>query len=642
MLRIIIILLTANVYWVNPLMAFDEHGGQENQRVEPIKDQSLSAQLDPSLRLERMLDQSWNIRNAQPEKSLELGLQAIALADSLEDYYNLVKAHSFTGVAYRVLGDYNKAIEIFFKGLELAQKHDIPQQEGYAYINIANLHIYLEFFSQALENLRPALEIAQQINDQSMLSYIYLNKGRVLMHIDSADHALENISKALEIRKATGNIPGQAVCYKYLGDIYFNRDDFDNARRNYDLALSTVDRTADRDLLGNIQLQQSRIFCQIDDYISAEPFAREALSIGREVSSRLLIHDAMKVLAKVNMNKQDYQAAAQDLITMTQYADTLFSQQLSEKMLGMEFQLERQQQQAQLDIITRDKEIQMLTLSRQQYLNTALIAFALMLALIGAVLLILLRKLKQKNQQLLEQKEELRQINAAKDRMFMVIGHDLRSPVWNLRALIELLKEEQVIDENVELKDNFRALSRAVQSVSDLLENLLFWARSQDGKIVFKPAPTDLKYLVIKSIQPYKSWAEAKNVQIDFQADEAACMVNVDENMLQTVVRNFISNAIKYSYENGIIKISVVKEENYSRFSVTDNGKGINPEHLKTIQSNELLSSSKGTGDEPGSGIGLSLCKDFIARHNARLMVASSAKSGTTFYFDLPILPRPW
>jgi two-component system, sensor histidine kinase and response regulator len=605
-------------------------------------EQNLAEKTEPKQKLESLLDLSWKIRNSQPEKSLALGLEAIELADSLKDYYNLVKAHSFSGVAYRLMGDYNKAIEIFFKGLELAKLHNIPQQEGYAYINIANLHIYLEFYSQALENLTPALKIAEEINDKDMLSYIFLNKGRVLMNMDSAEAAIKSISSALEIRKEVDNIPGQAVCYKYLGDIYYNRDDFEKARINYDLALSTVNEGNDKDLMGNIQLQKSRIFCKTGDFTEGKPYALRALDIGREVNSRLLIHDAIKVLARIEIKSGNFESATQLLTQMNKFADTLFSQQLSEKMLGMEFQLERQKKQAELDLIKKDKEIQALKFSQQRYLNIGLIAFAFMLTIAGVILLMLLNKLKLKNQQLSVQKEELKLINTAKDRMFMVIGHDLRSPVWNLRALIELLKEEQVIDSNPEMKENFRALSRAVQSVSDLLENLLFWAKSQDGKILFNPGPTDLKYLVIKSIQPYKTWAETKNVFIDFKTEDSACMVTADENMIQAVIRNLISNAIKYSFNDGKIEISINKADNMSRFSVTDFGRGISAEQITQILSNAIIPSSKGTGNEPGSGIGLSLCKDFLSKHNAKLMVESTPESGTIFYFDLPILQRPW
>jgi two-component system, sensor histidine kinase and response regulator len=585
---------------------------------------------DPEAQMRYYTDQTWKLRNSMPEKSLEFGLKAIVLADSLNDYYHLVKAHSFTGVAHRLLGNYGNAMDYYFKGLELAKKYKIPQQEGYAYINIANLHIYLEFYSQALENLNLAMDIARRIDDKDMLSYILLNKGRVLMNINSAELAVSEINAALALRKETGNVPGQAVCYKYLGDIFFNKNDFARAQENYDLAFATVDRDTDRDLMGNLLVQTARIFCRTGKFMLAYPYAQEALSIGKEVSSRLLIHDAMRVLVNVYQNKKDHEHVAWYLSQMNLYADSLFNQQLSEKVLGMEFQLERQKKAA-------EAEIQSLKFSRQRYINVGLIVFSVLLVITGAILLVLLRKLNAQNLLLSKQKIELKQLNADKDRMFMVIGHDLRSPVWNLRAMIELLRDDQVA-----IKDNLWTLSRAVQSVSDLLENLLFWARSQDGKIVYKPGPTDLKYLIMKSMQPYKTWAEIKNLNIELNVQEDASMVNSDENMIQTVIRNLVSNAVKYSNNDGRIEITVKRNGSHSQIRVTDFGGGIKPDQLRNIMNNSVLTSSNGTVNEPGSGIGLSLCKDFILRHNSKLMVESAVETGTSFYFDLPVLQRAW
>ncbi len=596
---------------------------------------------NPQERLEYLVDQTWTNRNSLPEVSLVLGLHAIELADSLGDYYNLVKSHSFTGVAYRLLGDYNNAIDLFFKGLHLSRKHNIPQQEGYAYINIANLYIYIEFYTQALENLGPAMEIAREIGDQEMLSYTFLNQGRVLMHLNHKEEAIASITQSLEIRQETGNVSGQAVCYKYLGDIYFNQQNFTLAGKNYDLALNTVRTEQDRHLHANIVLKQSQIYCITNNFEAAEPLAQKALDLGKEVNSRLLIHDALKVLSKVDMQKGRYRSATQKLNEMNLYADTLFNQQLSEKVLSMEFQLERQKQEATLDILKRDKEIQALRLDRQRFVNAGLIIFVLFLGISGSIMLFLIRKLNEKNKLLLLQKEELKQSNTAKNRMFMVIGHDLRGPVWNLRALIELLKEEQDSFADEETKKNFSALSRAVQSVSDLLENLLYWAKSQDGKIIFKPGPTDLKYLTTKSLEPYRTWAETKNISINFQTDMTTTMVNADENMIQTVIRNLLSNAIKYSFEHGNINVKLTETGQHCRFSIKDNGMGIKQEQIDLIFSNDVTHTTQGTGNEMGSGIGLGLCRDFISRHGSDIHVESVLNKGTHFYFDLPLIKRP-
>ncbi len=590
---------------------------------------------DPKERLEFMLNEAWKLRNSFTEQSLQLGLKAIELADSLNDHYNLVKGYSFSGVSYRLLGNYNKSIEYFFKGLSLAKQYQIPQQEGYAYINIANLYIYLEYYQQALENLTYALDIATTIENKRMLSYIFLNKGRVLMHMDSIDSAINFINRSLELRIESNDIAGQADCYKYLGDIYYNKNDLVNARKNYDLALGKVSEINDRHLIGNIYLQKANIFCKNKDYTKAYNLAESAYNIGHELNSKLLIHNSLKVLSRVDLRNQRYEIAAKRLTQMNKYADSLFNQQLSEKVLSMEFELERQKQQSAIDLLEKDKQIQKLRFSRQRVFIIWLIIFMILMIVTGAILLHLLKKLNEKNNQLSLQKEELKLSNAAKDKMFMVIGHDLRAPVWNLRALIELLNNEKIEHETPERSENIIALKSAIQSVGDLLENLLFWAKLQEGKIIYSPKPTNINSLTNKSLEPYKPWAEMKNIDIILQTDNNAIKVLADENMIQAVIRNLISNSIKYSLPNGIIRIIITQSENKSRFTIQDSGVGIDNERLRQITNTDKIKSIKGTGNEGGSGIGLSLCKDFLARHGSELFISSEPGKGSVFFFEL-------
>lgn len=585
--------------------------------------------------LEQLLQQAWSLRNSHPERSLQFGLQAISMADSLQDHYNLLKAYSFTGVAYRLLGDYSNAIDFFFTGLALSKEYNIPQQEGYAHINIANLYIYLEYYTNALDNLNQALEIAQKINDNDMLSYVLLNKGRVLMHLEEYTDAIKNIRESLELRKKAGNLPGQAVCYKYLGDIYFARDHFDQAILNYDLALETINPEEDRHLYGNLFLRKAQMQSMRSQLDSAGPFATKALEIGREVNSRLLIKDALKVQADVDMHLGDYRSAAYRLKEMTEYADTLFNQQLAEKVLSIEFQWEREKRQAEMDILERDKEIQSLRINRQRAVNYLLIIATVVFLAVGLILFILLNKLKSNNIELTRQKEELRQVNQAKDKMFMVIGHDLRGPVWNIKALIELIREDLAASDTASLNESFSALQRSVQAVNDLLENLLFWAKSQDGNLVFKPKTLDMQKLISTTIDLYNPMANHKNIAIEFNPDEL-CTVIADENMISAVIRNLLSNAIKYSLKEGRIEISMEKDENYCTFRIKDHGVGMSEEVLKNIFDREKSISTRGTGNEAGSGIGLGLCRDFVQKHGGKIWAESKPGKGTEFFFSLP------
>ena len=130
------------------------------------------------MKIKILLQLSWEYRNFNPELSLQYGLEAINLADKYKDYEGCANAHSFVGVAYRILGNYSEAIDHYFTGLDIANRHGIKEQEGYAYINLANLHVYQGHYTKANENLSKALVIANETNNQSMLAYVFANFGR--------------------------------------------------------------------------------------------------------------------------------------------------------------------------------------------------------------------------------------------------------------------------------------------------------------------------------------------------------------------------------------------------------------------------------------------------------------------------------
>src|SRR6056297_1178584 len=147
--------LLSNLLLIITILSF----GNNNQEIDSLY--KLLGTTHDSLKADVFNDLSWELRNSEPGKSIEYGLKAIDLAQKYNDYDNYIKAHSFVGVAYRILGKYSEALDYYFKGLELSKKYDAKEQEAYSYINIGNLYIYQEYYNIAIENLLKAKEIAE-------------------------------------------------------------------------------------------------------------------------------------------------------------------------------------------------------------------------------------------------------------------------------------------------------------------------------------------------------------------------------------------------------------------------------------------------------------------------------------------------
>ncbi|MFO7827185.1 MAG: tetratricopeptide repeat-containing sensor histidine kinase [Bacteroidales bacterium] len=588
-----------------------------------------------SLKAEILNELSWELRNSFPEKSIEHGLKAMEMAQKFDDYENYIQAHSFVGVAYRILGKYSESLDYYFKGLELAKKYNDKELEGYSYINIGNLYIYQEYYNIAIENLLKAKDIAEGINHKRMLAYIYLNLGRAKMLKKEHDDALDYFQQALNLRIELNNIPAQAVCYKYIGDVYFEQNQYEQAQDNYDKTIETVDKDSDIDLLANAYVKKSFLYCQHENYQQAKYFAEKSLDLATKVGARLIIRDAYKVLSKVNYNLGNYQKAADFNNQIIALNDTLFNQQLSEKIFDLEYRLEKQKKQAEIDLLNKDKKIKELELHRTRLFSIALLI--ILGILFGTFLYVLhsLRYRRKQNRLLEKQKEELARINATKDKMFLIIGHDLRGPIGNLRSLIEMLLEDEEVVNNKNLIDVFNVFFKSIQSVSDLLENLLLWAKSQRGEINFYPEPVSLNSIISRNMQLFKTIADHKGIALHVKFDEYYD-VFVDKNMMMTVVRNIISNALKYTPAGGSISIVVDKEENYYKVAVKDTGIGFDEKTATEMFNSKNFYTTSGTNNEVGSGLGLILCKEFVEKNGGKIWAESKPDQGASFYFTIP------
>ena len=372
----------------------------------PAKDKkidSLYSQLskvNDSSRIEILTKLTWELRNSEPNKSIEIGLNTIEQAEKYKDYKNLVNLHGYIGVAYRIIGNYSKSTDYYYKGLELAKKYHLQEQEGFAYINIANLHIYQEYYNNAIENLNNALAIAKKINNKLMLSYVRLNLGRAKLLSKQCDSAMVDFNAALKIRSEINLKSGLAVCYKYIGDTYMQKGDFFLAIENYNTSQQLVNIESDKDLYANILARKAELFLKTGETDVAFKYAQMAYDIAKEIGAKLTIRDALKVITQVDKGKERYRLATGNLESIISYNDTLFNQRLSEKLFFLEYQYEKQKKESEI-------EIKQLKLNRAQSLSIALVIIIILLVGLIAFVLVSLKQRKKINHQLLLQNAEI-------------------------------------------------------------------------------------------------------------------------------------------------------------------------------------------------------------------------------------------
>lgn len=229
----------------------------------------------------------------------------------------------------------------------------------------------------------------------------------------------------------------------------------------------------------------------------------------------------------------------------------------------------------------------------------------------------------------------LRELNSTKDKFFSIIAHDLRSPFNGILGFSEILLEE-IKEGNFESVEQYaEIINSSSNQAMDLLSNLMEWSRSQTGRMEFNPSFIDLVPLITSAVDLLKTSSEQKLLNININVPDTI-IVYADKAMIEAVLRNILSNAIKFTPQKGSIKINVEESYHHYLVSVVDSGIGIEPDNLEKLFRIDQSYSTLGTDNESGTGLGLILCKDFIDYHQGEIWAHSELNVGSTISFSLP------
>lgn len=236
------------------------------------------------------------------------------------------------------------------------------------------------------------------------------------------------------------------------------------------------------------------------------------------------------------------------------------------------------------------------------------------------------------------QAEELLRQNAAKDKFFSIISHDLKNPLANILGFSELIKENFDEIDPKKLLNFIGYINNSAVYALEILDDLLDWSRIQRGSLISSKQNFNLSKLLKNNIEGHKPQAQAKSIFFDYSFDKDV-FIHADERMVSAIVRNLISNAIKFTPKGGLISVStkevIVNNKKLIETEIKDTGVGIEEKNISKLFKIEQNYNSKGTNNETGTGLGLILCKEFINQNNGIIRVESKPKVGTSFIFDL-------
>lgn len=649
------------------------HGATD---IDSLKQLLQNPQATREERLSWMIDLGFSYWDVQADSASIYGQRVLELATELADKKGQMNGYNILGIAHWVKGEHAEAIAAYKKGLALAQQdtalaYAIPSfmtNIGICYKEVGAHHRALEQYLAALRLVRDnpvtyvntlnniglvyeAINQPQKalayfdsalVFSQSMQKYpevvasIYNNKGNVYFRRKDWSAAKAHFDSAYTIGQRLGSISVQSDALNNLGVLARKNGDLE-AAKSYVLASYQLARKNNhRESVITSLLQLSKIEQAEGQRWNAVYYADSALSMAKRHDFLALQAEGYKTLASY-YEAFNYGMKALDFYKQYEaLEDSLYNIEQAREMEAIAAQHALADMEEKHSFLKEKEAWQAQELQSKQRQNRLLI---LGLVLMSAMLiggLYLLWRLRKSLRQQHAQRVRLEELNAIKDQMFSIVSHDFKGPLNSLRSILTLVEEGEISEED--LQHVIPALQKELNTTSQLVENLLFWARSQMEGMTVHPKVLDLKQMI--EFDRHLLWplAEKKNINLQIDLPQALPAYG-DEDMVQLIIRNLMSNAIKFTPEGGLVKVNAFIEEEHWCIQVKDTGVGIPPEKKSRLFDMTQQYKTRGTDNEKGSGLGLKLCKVFVEKNNGWIWVSSTPGEGSTFSFTLPRRP---
>ena len=560
-----------------------------------------------------------NISHSRGEfnKSLDYNLKALGWAEENNEDYLITGILNNIGITYDAQGDLTRAIDYYERSLDFAEKIGDKESIATTYNNIGEIYFDRTDYYKALEYYLKSVQMYEEIANVSYSAAPIHNIGRTYKELNKYKKAIEYLNKSLEIDKEFGDVEGIALDHLEIGKLYASIKKTDLAFENFYKSLEYAERLNMRAIQVDILEALSETYASIDNY-------KNALEYHRRYS---------------------------------QAKDSLFNEQKLEQFSKLQTRYDLDKKEKEIALLKAEKNLQNLEINEKRILISSLIG-----GVVLSIFLILLvqnrygikkkanellttqnqkiqsqnEELQRYNERLKDSEQNLRELNATKDKFFSIISHDLKSPLNSLSGLLNILLNHSEDFTKEELMELTKKLDKSVNDFSNLLNNLLQWSMAQMGNVEFSPQPLLVEEVLDDALSLLHINAENKEIRIETDIPESLTVFG-DKNMLDFVFRNLISNAIKFTNSGGLVTISAMKEnEEQVILLVKDTGVGISEDNLKKLFKIDEHFTTKGTARETGTGLGLLLCKEFIEKNDGRISVSSRYGKGTEFFVHIP------
>jgi signal transduction histidine kinase len=564
-------------------------------------------------------------------KSIQMGLSGSALAEVQIQLGNISLAQ----------GILTAATEQYFSALKYYEKSKDENAKLNVYSNLANVFERQNNFSKAIEYNIKALSIYEQNKNKFRLLSSYDNIGNIYLRQKNYSKAVLFFMKSLKVYREIKNTAGEAATLHNLAKAHYEHKQYDKALAYAKQSLKLAQGLNIKPLLTSNYNVLGYILTAKSEYSAADSYFKKAIGISKSTGLNIelnIAYEGLEALYKATNEKGKsitFQSLSNDM------KDSLYNDSILKRMNTLEADYEAKSKQSEIELLKSESALNNLQRQEEKRIRNFLLTFsALLLTLFAIVVYFFIKNkrianaLEKQNKEIIIQKEQLTQLNNVKDRFFSIISHDLRNNLTSMKLYFELISNK-----NYKPSDEKHLTGEIAGSVSntiDLLENLLVWASEQIKGNTINIVKLNMYDIANDNVALLSGNASQKSIELENLVDDDSFAYG-DIDTINLVVRNLISNAIKFTHEGGSVSISSQIKEGFIHISVLDNGVGISIDKIPLLFTQYKNNSTKGTGNEKGTGLGLMLCKEYVEKNKGQIWVESVQGKGSCFLFSLPL-----
>jgi len=596
---------------------------------------ALAAPFDTS-RVILLNNVAFSLRDTDSNMALQYAEEAHQLADSLKFNRGLNPVLSNIGWIYYRKGFLTKALDYSMQSLKISEELKDEKEIAQVMNTIGAINFEKKLYALAILNFKTGYSIAKKLNQPIIMSRSFANVAGCFLRLHQLDSARHYINLAIQ---NTSDKYRQAFSKRILGDILFEENKYAESLQYYQTCLKEAQSINSNFLRASTLFRIGKVYLKLGNTEVALAYLNQNIQLATKFGYNSELEETLKLMAEAYSMRKEYARAVEVQGRYINLHDSLLDQKNGEQINLIQTQFDLDLKNTQIELLTKKSMLEEQKIKTQRiWIYVAIGGLILLLAIVAIMIRTnrnsrkLNQMLAEKNNLINEQTAQLIALNSTKDKLFSIIGHDLRSPLNSLSGLLTLLGNDSMTQE--EFVEFSKKLKTNIDFVSSDIENLLSWAQTQQQGLSASIGEVSISKAVQEKIDLHNEAIKAKDIRIINEVDQSLIAV-ADKNHVGLVLRNLIGNAIKFNNRSGQVTLRSALKAGMIELSVTDTGTGMTAEEIKKLFKPGQHFSKPGTNNEKGIGLGLLLVKEFVELNHGKIWVESDLGQGSTFTFSL-------